>query len=104
MVDLSLTIAAVEHRLALAERLCDDQPRTAEGRHAVSEIIRALGEELTTEYGARIILGGTTVRVRIAGIHATSTIGLAAALHNWLRTARAREALRLAREGGSNAE
>ena len=84
MSDLSTTIAAVDHRLALAERLCEDQPSTPEGRQARVEIMQSLVDDLTINDGARITYG-----IRIAGIDVSSTISIVGAVRAWLRAARA---------------
>ena len=56
--------------------------------------VSALGEDIRRELGAVIRDGaGGEVRVRICGIEASSTLGLAAALRHWSAAARKRLAL-----------
>jgi hypothetical protein len=55
------------------------------------EAAKAVGIERIARMDGQVGADASVVRVRIAGIQSSSTIGLASALHNWLKNARKQE-------------
>lgn len=88
---LAEALAVVAPALAEAEaavgRYADD-PRGFHRRHR--DAMEALSARLSSQLGARIANRWDGARVRIAGVAASSTSGLAGALHNWVKAAKKR--------------
>lgn len=92
-IELEQAIDTVEAELEMAERQCGtyaDDPNNWHARWRVA--MHASAERLTDTLGARIDNKWDGARVRICGITATATTGVAGALRNWLIAARKRDA------------
>lgn len=93
VVTLEQAIAVVEAELARAEAAVGAYAEDPSGWHARHRAAMAsLADLLEARVGARINSRWDGCRVRIAGVVASSTSGLAGALANWLRAARAKAA------------
>ena len=89
--NLSDAIDAVERGLSDADRTCGTYSDDPSGWHAKHRhAMDCLAIELKADAQARINDRWDGARVRIAGIAASSTSGLARALRNWLKAARKR--------------
>lgn len=89
MADLKETIAFVDRNLAAYEKgagTYKDDPAGWHKRHRVQ--MRNLADRLRVVFGARITERGDLTRVRLGGVAASSTGGMASALRNWLAAAR----------------
>jgi len=82
--DIEDRLASAKHR---AGRYSDD-PRGWHARHRAE--MEQLANRLTSDFDAKISDKWNGARVRIGGVTASSTSGIAGALDNWLRAARSR--------------
>lgn len=86
-----LLVDDIEDRLGSAKRRAgkySDDPRGWHARHHTE--MQQLAARLTGELGARITDKWNGARVRIGGVTASSTTGIAGALRNWITAARKR--------------
>lgn len=81
-------------RLAAAEACIgsySDDPTGFHARHR--EVMAGLAAQLCADLGARITDRYDGCRVKLAGITASSTSGIASALRNWIKAAKKMEAV-----------
>ena len=91
VVTLAQAISIVEREIASEARETSDYQGDAYGwcRHHMGRMA-LLADRLVPLAGASIKSNSDAVRIRIAGVTATSTQGFTGALNNWLTAARKR--------------